>query len=439
MVLDFDNFSIALIILNMVFIVATLYFFVSYKKLLCAFRKQEELSQDMLQKQQNLEFLSNELAEQMELEISNRIKSDVAYNNLFNTSLNPVLVVSNDDLKIEKCNMASVGLFGRELVGFNLLELFADKEQKKIIFNEVNQIKNDGIRRFFKLSLTIDNNEILLLVSIHMFVFAQKSALYVLLVDISDMAKLEQELQRSRIMLNQKSKMEKVGEMMANIAHQWKQPLNSLYLLSQNLKESNELDELDRDSLEKYIKIMQEQISFMSRTIDEFREFYNPSKSEEVFDVNKVTRNAIELFYKLIDKRIVIKVEKNTRHSLKIYASKNEFQQILIALLDNSIDAITSKLEDGSIKTGHISIKFSLEENLAGNKMCVMKIKDNGGGIDSSIANSVFESYFTTKVSGSGIGLAIVGEIIKKLDGRISFLNDKGGVEFKIELPLYLK
>ncbi|MDA3966749.1 MULTISPECIES: two-component system sensor histidine kinase NtrB [Helicobacter] len=427
-----------LLVFLLILLSLCVYVFILYSKTLKALKQQYVVNSDILQKQQKLQHLSQELAEQMELEISNRLASELAYNNLFDNSLNSVLVVSIDDLRIERCNRASKKMFNMELEGYNLLELFDDKEPKKILFSNINDIKQDRQRKFFKLELSINGNPVFVLVSIHMFMFGDNSAMYVLFVDISEIIKLERELEYSRIMLNQKSKMEKMGEMMSNITHQWKQPLNSLYLLSQNLKEMIDFDELNKENLEKYIQIMQGQISFMSGTIDEFRSFYNPNKNSEIFEADKVVRRTLDLFYKLVDKRIVIECEVEKNKPLSIYASKNEFQQVLISLLDNAIEAVTIRLKEKKIECGNISIKLHNENNIANTNVCVMTIEDNGGGIDSSITNNIFESYFTTKENGSGIGLSIVSEVLKKMDGRISFLNTQYGVEFRVEIPLFV-
>lgn len=119
-----------------------------------------------------------------------------------------------------------------------------------------------------------------------------------------------------------------------------------------------------------------------------------------------------------------------------IHATKSEFQNVIIVLLDNAIEAIKTRLKTGAIKEGRITIRCALGENIAGVQMCAIYIKDNGGGIDKEIARKVFDKFFTTKESGTGIGLSIVQMLVESMQGRITFLNEQDGVEFKVEFPL---
>ncbi|MDY3113055.1 MAG: HAMP domain-containing sensor histidine kinase, partial [Helicobacter sp.] len=242
------------------------------------------------------------------------------------------------------------------------------------------------------------------------------------------------ELRNNRLMLAQKTKNEEMGKMLGNIAHQWKQPLNSLYLLCQNLKELQKLG--DYENFPKYLQIALDQIAFLSNTIDAFREFYIPNKSKEELCVYSVIKNTLDLFYKLIDKNIEIELLPYKNPSeIKISVIKNEFQQILLILLDNAIDAIKTRIKKGEIESGRIQIRCVLEENIAKIPSCAVYIKDNGGGIPPKFLKNIFDTFFTTKQSGNGIGLSIVTMLLENMQGRISFINEKDGVEFKIEIP----
>ncbi|WP_301187633.1 ATP-binding protein, partial [Helicobacter rodentium] len=95
-----------------------------------------------------------------------------------------------------------------------------------------------------------------------------------------------------------------------------------------------------------------------------------------------------------------------------------------------------ARLKNEVIKEGKICIECAMEQNIAGAKFCVIRVQDNGGGIHTEIANKVFEAFFTTKENGSGMGLAMAQMILDKMGGRILFVNEKEGVEFKIELPM---
>lgn len=414
-----------------------IYLFVNYKKLLNEISKKEKIEKELYQQNTQIEALSKELANQIEYEIAQRLKSSYTYDYLFENSLNAIILVQDEDLNIIRRNYAALNLFGREILNHNILELFSDKAHKKSVFEKITQLKQSKMRQNFRLDLCMADSTIPVVVSIHFMNFAQQITLYFIFVDISDIVKLEKQLHNKRVELIQRNKEEAMGKMLGNIAHQWKQPLNSLSLLCQNLREMNEYNELEGENFEKYIQMMMKQIGFMSQTIDAFREFYNPSKSKEEFEVYGAIKEILELFYRLVDKRIGIKMQPcRIKKQLKIYANKNEFQQVIIVLLDNAIEATKTRLNLGEIQEGRIFINCAMEQNIASAKICVIRVSNNGGGINPEIGRRIFEAFFTTKENGSGVGLAMAQMILEKMEGRIFFANEREGVEFKIELPM---
>lgn len=404
------------------------YLFLGYKRLLL---EKARLEAELAQKQEKIKAFSGELASQLEYEVAKRMRSDYLSEYLFENSLNPMMiakVTEEEKIEVLKCNKSALDTFKYEGdLGF--LGLFADFESQKYALDRIHKALQSKNRQNFKSMIKSESGKLPMIVSVHTFAYEGKLALCFTFVDISEVTKLEQELRDKRAMLTQKSKMEEMGKMLGNIAHQWKQPLNSLYLLCQNLKEMQQFGELDEERFEKYIKIMSEQIGFMSRTIDEFREFFRPSKGEERFEVYGAIKNILELFYKLVDKRITIQIAIDKKVS--VFGSKNEFQQIMIVLLDNAIDAIRARLVRGEINKGEIGIFC----NEIKDKACVLRIKDNGGGIAEEIGSKIFESYFTTKENGNGIGLAMVSMILEKIGGKITYKNCDDGVEFQMEVP----
>lgn len=323
------------------------------------------------------------------------------------------------------------------MLNYNVLELFSNAEQKSLMLRQIEQLKHTKQKQNFRMQLDIMESTIPVMASIHFFAFAQKTTLYFIFIDISDIAKLEEELQNRHLLLTQKTKEQEMGRMLGNVAHQWKQPLNTLYLVCQNLKEMRELNDLDEATFEKYLQIMTEQIKFMLSVIEEFRSFYMPSRERENLEICAVIRNTLDFFYSIVDNNISIKFQSGkSKKNLIINATKSEFQNVIIVLLDNAIEAIKTRLKTGAIKEGRIAIRCALGENIAGVQMCAIYIKDNGGGIDKEIAAKVFDKFFTTKENGTGIGLSIVQMLVEAMRGRITFLNAQDGVEFKVEFPL---
>lgn len=391
--------------------------------------KNEEL---MVDNQERIQGFNQELAKQVEYEIAQRMFSDYFSNYLFESSLNPIVIIRDEDFKVIKSNSGALEIFGKEIVGLDFIELFSDKKNKESILEGIYKARESKKRQSFKMQLIGKNNQSLsVIVSISLFYYMQKVDLCFTFVDISDIVNLEKELNDKRAMLAQKSKMEEMGKMLGNIAHQWKQPLNALYLLCQNFKEMNKFGEINAENIEKYINTMLGQIQFMSKTIEEFREFYNPSKAKEEVCVYQEIKNILELFYRLVDKGISIELSSKDE-KMQIFASKNEFWQIIIVLIDNALEAIKARIQKGEIKEGNIEITCQNKQG-----MCIIKVGDNGGGICAEVANRIFETYFTTKENGNGIGLSMVKMILEKMRGDITFANHKEGVEFEVKIPLH--
>lgn len=433
-----ENYSLAILFFGLLvcLIWAVVYAVGQYRYLSRELKKSEKLVSELQSKREVVESLSRELANQIEQEVAQRLKSDYTHNYLFEGSLNAIVIAQDEDLKIIKCNGSALALFGVEMLNYNVLELFKDEECKHLILEKIDQLKLSKRRQNFRMCLQSANATIPVMVLINFLEFAQKTTLYFTFIDISDIAKLEEELQNRHLMLAQKTKDEEMGRMLGNVAHQWKQPLNALYLVCQNLKEMHTLGVLDDTEFEKYLQIMTEQIKFMSNTIDAFCSFYIPSGDKEEFEVCVVIQNTLDLFYSVLDNNISIKfLPCKDKKSLKISAIKSEFQNIIIILIDNAIEAIKERLRRKRIKEGKITIRCAMEEN-AGVRVCTLYIKDNGGGIRADIAGKIFDKFFTTKQSGTGIGLSIVQMLLDSMQGRISFVNAKDGVEFKVGLPI---
>lgn len=229
-------------------------------------------------------------------------------------------------------------------------------------------------------------------------------------------------------MLIQQSRLAAMGEMIGNIAHQWRQPLNSLGLVLQNIQLSYETGRLDREYLDKATQKGMKLISSMSHTIDDFRNFFKPNKSKETFIVS----DAIDAALELVDSSFrnhEINVETDVRKGLTANGYPSEFSQVLLNVLNNAKDAL---IESG-IKNRNISIKaFSKDENI------VVEIADNAGGIDKEIIEKIFDPYFTTKDEGKGTGLGLyMSKMImqRSMHGQIDALNTEDGAMFVITIP----
>ncbi len=230
-------------------------------------------------------------------------------------------------------------------------------------------------------------------------------------------------------MLIQQSRLAAMGEMIGNIAHQWRQPLNALSLILQNLYYAQEAGELDEEYLQRSMQKGKKLTENMSKTIDDFRNFFQPNKISTHFNIYESVESAYDLVsasFKNNNICVDILVDKN----IEIDGYPNEFAQVLLNLLTNAKDA----LKINNIQNPCVTISSNVINNTV-----YIDILDNAGGIDESILTKIFDPYFTTKDkdAGTGIGLYMSKMIIENnMGGKIVASNDKTGAKFTISLPL---
>lgn len=223
-------------------------------------------------------------------------------------------------------------------------------------------------------------------------------------------------------LLIHKSKLASMGEMINNIAHQWRQPLTHLSFINMNLQLAS-TQELSKEFVNEKIEESNEQIEFMSKTIDSFRDFYKPTKEKEIFWVAEAVKKSIEIIKPLLEiYSIQIKLEVIKDKQIKSY--ENEYCQVILNLLTNAKDELINK----KVNNASISIKVDVKNNKSEVKVC-----DNAGGISLKNINKIFEPYFSTKENGSGIGLYMSKTIIDShFKGELLVSNEEEGACFKI-------
>jgi signal transduction histidine kinase len=239
------------------------------------------------------------------------------------------------------------------------------------------------------------------------------------------MRQTELEKQQNETILINKSKLASMGEMIGNIAHQWRQPLTHLSYIIMNLKAAYENDKLDKKYLEKKTDEANKQIEFMSHTIDDFRNFFKISKQKEEFSLIECINESINLLNESF-KSLDIKLNFNYTENFRIRTYKGEFAQVIFNLLNNAKDEfIKQEIKDAKIIINIIK----KEENI------LIEIIDNAGGISEKIIKKIFEPYFTTKEKGLGIGLYMSKVIIEKnIGGKLEVENTINGAKFIIYL-----
>ncbi len=254
--------------------------------------------------------------------------------------------------------------------------------------------------------------------------FAIEAILFTMSVS-SKYNNLQKEQKNYEEMLVQQSKLAKSGEMIGNITHQFRQPLNNLSYILMNIKKRYENKKLDEKYFSKKITQANEQLQFLSRTIDDFKDFYTPSKQKEDFIVKEAIQNSITVLSANLKKRNVdLQFKFATNDEVKVFGIKNELSQVILAILSNANDALKD-IENPLIL---LDVESSDAEVL-------ISIKDNAGGIKNKNLSKIFEPYFSTKEEGSGIGLFLAKQIIEEsFEGKLEVSNKNDGALFRIAI-----
>jgi signal transduction histidine kinase len=248
--------------------------------------------------------------------------------------------------------------------------------------------------------------------------------------------KKTKELIQKENILNHQSKMAAMGEMLENIAHQWRQPLSLISTAATGAKINKDFGNFSDSDFYETMDLINHSAQHLSNTIDDFRNFFNNDKNISNFNINEPIEKVLYLISSKLKNRD-IQVIKNTQ-DIQVTGLINEFIQVIINIINNSMDAFEEV---------NLEKKFIFIDLYKNNNSLILKIKDNAGGIKEDIINRIFEPYFTTKhkSQGTGIGLYMSMEIIQKhMDGKISVSNEEfiyedikyKGAQFKIELPI---
>ncbi|RXK09864.1 PAS domain-containing sensor histidine kinase [Halarcobacter bivalviorum] len=223
------------------------------------------------------------------------------------------------------------------------------------------------------------------------------------------------------------SRLASMGEMIEAIAHQWRQPLNSLSIIIQGLRHLSNSESFDFKLLNEIENEMINKINFMSETIDDFSNFFRTSKEKRYFNLLDSIKDTIRLVdIQLKNENIKLTINIEDGVNLEFFGLENEFRQALLNIIDNSLDVLVSKKQHNSF----INIDITQNENFI-----ELNISDNAGGISSKNLQKIFKPYFTTKKEGNGIGLYMSKMIIEQnMKGNLSVRNSQNGAVFTISL-----
>ncbi len=258
--------------------------------------------------------------------------------------------------------------------------------------------------------------------------YGEVQSILVISTDITDDIRAQEEKTRTLDALYQQSKMAEMGAMIGAIAHQWKQPLNSLGLLAQVIVSDAEDGTADKESLINNAQMIMTSVQFMNQTINDFSGFFRHDKKNELFTACETIKEIYALIDRQFEKNAIEVVFHDHRH-FDVFGLKNEFKQVCLNVLNNAKEALIASQQ----KHKRVDISYGLNE-----KYGQIIISDNAGGIDSSLLpDALFEMNKTTKTEGTGLGLYICKTIITShMGGTITAENKNGGACFTITLPI---
>ncbi len=390
--------------------------------------------------------------------------SEEKYSSLFQTSADPIIIMDSAGV-IQDANNAverQIGYTCEELKNRKITYLFPEFELDE---NMPNLIK-EGRQHLEKELYRKNGDKFDAEIATNSFTAGERIFVQIVIRDITVRKKTQQilaqkkkdlekrvqeEVEHNRIqeqMLMQQSKLAAMGQMINAIAHQWRQPLTTIGLYVQDVEDAFEYGELNMDYIAQFRDHCMEQIAYMSKTIDDFRNFFKPDKEKEIFDICEVMREVLSLINpQLINNNIELKIFYG-EHAVVFkpggmelpsqikcvtsYGYPNEFKQVLLNLISNARDAIIESRSAGSSESGLIKLIVEPEGDLV-----KLTLEDNGCGIPDEISDRIFEPYFSTKEEGQGVGIGLyMSKIIieNNMEGRIYTNRCEKGASFTIEL-----
>ncbi len=375
--------------------------------------------------------------EDLKWNITRRKELETHYQTLFNVANDAIMVLKS--MIFVDCNEKANELFGLShygILGNNMLDLSPAHQPDGVRSHEkalkIISEAEKGEQQFFNWNfLRSDGTEFPAEVSLKKLRLNNEQLILLSIRDISKRVNAEQQLRQAQ-------KMAAMGEMVGAIAHQWRQPLNILSTYIASVQSAYYNNMVSREFVDKVVSGADSQIQFMSKTIDDFRHFFKPSKSKEPFDSIEGIESAARLIspnYKDCGIELTI-IRPQEKYPLVVSGCRSEFVHVVLNLLANARDAIMEKnQESDEPKDVYIVIEHD-DSNV------IIKVKDTGCKIAAHIMPKIFNPYFSTKTyaSGTGIGLYMSRMIIEsEMQGTLTAQNYEHGAVFTITLPKIAK
>ena len=264
--------------------------------------------------------------------------------------------------------------------------------------------------------------------TVNMFQFGSLFELLLLSMGLSYRYKIGQDkLLKKNIIIQEQSKMAAMGEMLQNIAHQWRQPLSEINAVAMKIDADYYKKTLTTDVLNNEIQRIENITEHMSTTIESFNTYFSKNKKVDETNIKEIVEKSLQIIEaKIIKSKINVKIDINSSEKIRI--NSTELMQVILVILNNAIDVLDERNVEN--KVIYISYNYSKKKHF-------LAFEDNAGGISNKIINKIFEPYFSTKFksNGIGIGLYMAKMLIEdSMKGKIFASNTKNGAKFLIEL-----
>ena len=326
-----------------------------------------------------------------------------------------------------------------EIIGKTDFDMpWKDSEAENYRLDDVQVIKNGKAKLLIEETLTKDDGSLIYVITSKVPLKNTQGEIIGVLgifMDVTETKKMYDELAFKDKLLAQQSKMAAMGEMLENIAHQWRQPLSFISVTAGAVDMKKEIGELDDEYLSESLNNIIKSVEHLNQTIEDFRSYFKEDRELKLFGIGKVMDKALFLVQSKLKNRS-IKIVRDL-DDVEFYGLENEFIQVIMNIFSNAIDAF----DEIDVKNKVIFIESHDSADYT-----ELRIKDNAGGIPEDIIKKVFDPYFTTKGEdkGTGIGLYMSKDMIEKhMKGSISVSNQEfnyennnyKGTEFILHIP----
>ncbi len=362
---------------------------------------------------------------------------------LTNYTIQAIIIYKNETcIEANRVACELLGYKREELIGTSIFRLLTDKSKaevrKKLKEEHTEPYEIEFVRKDGKIVYVLSKGDYITLNGERVRVGSA--------VDITELKKLQkklrelnetlekkvkealEEIRRKDIVMLQQSKLASMGEMLSMIAHQWRQPLNTIAANINTLLLKIEMGNYNPEFLKQKLLNIMDYVKHLSETIEDFRDFFKQDKTKISTSIDEVIENTLKIAKDSLDRaNIELNLKLNAKTRVNIYA--NELKHVVLNLINNARDALLER----NVESPYIKIETYETENKA-----FIKVSDNAGGIEENIMQQIFEPYFTTKSSkeGTGIGLYMSKIIIENhMKGSIYAKNTDSGAEFIVEIP----